>query len=106
MGSKELSGVAGLAGLVEDQAGSIVSRMLINKPNGSVTLFALAAGQSIAEHKTPFDALVNVIDGEVEIVISGRSYTVKAGEVLLMPANDPHALFAHQSFKMLLTMIK
>ncbi|MFA4843524.1 MAG: cupin domain-containing protein [Candidatus Margulisiibacteriota bacterium] len=95
-----------LKGLIDYQSDSIVSRMLINKPNGSVTLFALAAGQSIAEHKTPFDALVNVLDGEAEIVISGKSHLVKAGEVLLMPANDPHALFARQGFKMLLTMVK
>ncbi|MFA4905661.1 MAG: cupin domain-containing protein [Candidatus Margulisiibacteriota bacterium] len=98
--------VKDLAGAVDYQNDSIVSRMLLNKPNGSVTLFALAEGQSIAEHKTPFDALAQIIDGEAEIVISGKSRTVKAGEMLLMPANDPHALFAKKNFKMLLTMIK
>ncbi|MBI5698729.1 cupin domain-containing protein [Candidatus Saganbacteria bacterium] len=95
-----------LSGLIAYQNGSIVSRMLINKPNGSSTLFALAEGQSIAEHKTPYDALVQVIEGEAEIVISKKSHVVKAGEALLMPADEPHALFAKKSFKMLLTMIK
>ena len=98
--------VKALAGLVSYQRDSIVSRMLINKPQGSVTLFALAEGQSIAEHKTPYDAMANIIEGEAEIIISGKTYAVKAGEVLVMPANDPHALNARQSFKMLLTMIK
>jgi len=95
-----------LAGLIDYQEGSIVSRMLMNKPNGSVTLFALAEGQTIAEHKTPFDAMVNVIEGEALIIISGKDYNVKTGEVLVMPANDPHALKAVKAFKMLLTMIK
>ena len=98
--------VKGLAELIAYQEGSIVSRMLLQKPNGSVTLFALAEGQSIAEHKTPYDAMVQVIEGEAEIVISGKKHMVKAGEVLVMPANDPHAVFAHKAFKMLLTMIK
>jgi quercetin dioxygenase-like cupin family protein len=80
--------------------------MLINKPNGSVTLFALAQGQSIAEHTTPYDAMVNIIDGEAQIIISGEVQVVKTGEVLIMPANDPHALNAKKSFKMLLTMVK
>lgn len=80
--------------------------MLMNKPHGSVTLFALAEGQTIAEHTTPYDAMVNVIEGEVEIIISGKTYNVLAGEVLVMPANDPHALKAVKAFKMLLTMIK
>jgi quercetin dioxygenase-like cupin family protein len=106
MGGKELSNSSELAGLIEYQAGSIVSRMLLQKANGSVTLFALAEGQAISEHTTPFDALVNVIDGEAEVVISGKPLAVKAGEVLLMPANEPHALKATKRFKMVLTMIK
>jgi quercetin dioxygenase-like cupin family protein len=95
-----------LATLVDYQSDSIVSRMLMNKPNGSVTLFALGEGQSIAEHTTPFDAMVNIIEGEAEIVISGKTYNLKIGDVLVMPANDPHALYARKAFKMMLTMIK
>jgi len=95
-----------IGSLIAYQEGSIVSRMLLNKPNGSVTLFAFAEGQGIAEHKTPYDAMVNVIEGEAEIIISGKKYNVSAGEVLVMPANDPHALKATKAFKMLLTMVK
>ncbi len=95
-----------LAGLIDYQEGSIVSRMLMNKPNGNVTLFALAEGQTIAEHTTPYDAMVNVIEGEAEIIISGKKCQVKTNEVLVMPANDPHALKAVKAFKMVLTMIK
>ncbi|MBU0686528.1 MAG: cupin domain-containing protein [Candidatus Margulisbacteria bacterium] len=98
--------VKALAGLIDYQDSSIVSRMLLNKPNGSVTLFALAEGQTIAEHTTPYDAMVNVIEGEAEIIISSKNYNVKAGEVLVMPANDPHALKAVKAFKMVLTMVK
>jgi quercetin dioxygenase-like cupin family protein len=98
--------VKALASLVDYQSDSIVSRMLISKPQGNVTLFALAEGQTIAEHTTPYDAMVNVIEGEAEIVISGKTYNLAAGDVLIMPANDPHALKAQKSFKMLLTMIK
>lgn len=104
--SNELSGVNELGGLIQYQPGAIVSRMLLQKQNGSVTLFALAEGQAISEHTTPYDALVNVIDGEAEITISSKAVVVKAGEVLLMPANDPHALKANKQFKMVLTMIK
>ena len=106
MAGNRLHEGAQLASLIEYQAGSIVSRMLINKKGGSVTLFSLDEGQTIAEHTTPFDALVFVIDGEAEITISGKPSMVKSGEVLLMPANDPHALKAIQKFKMVLTMIK
>jgi len=69
-------------------------------------LFALAEGESIAEHTTPFDAMLNIIDGEAEIIISGKSHFLKTGDVMIMPANDPHALKAHKSFKMVLTMVK
>jgi len=106
MADNDLHEAAQLAKLIEYQAGSIVSRMLLNKKGGSVTLFSLDEGQTIAEHTTPFDALVFVIDGEAEITISGKPSMVKSGEVLLMPANDPHALKAIQKFKMVLTMIK
>jgi quercetin dioxygenase-like cupin family protein len=95
-----------LSGLVEYQEGAIVSRMLLRSGSGNVTLFAFATGQSLAEHTTPYDALVYVLDGEAEITISGRPIRAKAGEVLIMPANEPHAVAAPVPFKMLLTMIR
>lgn len=95
-----------LAGLIEYQEGSIVSRTLMEKEAGSVTLFAFDEGQALSEHTTPFDAMVHVLDGEVEISISGRLQCVKEGEMIVMPANEPHALKAGTRFKMVLTMIK
>jgi quercetin dioxygenase-like cupin family protein len=88
------------------QEGSVVSRTLIDKTSGTVTLFAFDKGQGLSEHKTPFDALVYIIDGEAEIVISGKSRLVKNGEVIIMPASEPHALRGTQRFKMMLVMIK
>ncbi len=94
------------ADLVEYQEGSIVSRTLIDKSAGSVTVFAFDEGQGLSEHTVPFDALVHVLDGEVEITISGKLHCAKAGEIIMMPANEPHALKAATRFKMVLTMIK
>jgi len=93
-------------GLVEYQAGSVVSREIIRKPTGTVTAFALEVGQGVSEHTTPFDALVHVLDGAAKITIGGKSVTVKQGELVIMPANVPHALEAMQRFKMMLTMIR
>jgi quercetin dioxygenase-like cupin family protein len=73
---------------------------------GTVTLFAFDAGQGLSEHTAPFDAMVSVLDGQVEITISGKKYALKTGDMIVMPANQPHALKAVTSFKMLLTMIK
>jgi len=98
--------VAGLAELVEYQDGSVVSREIISKKTGTVTLFAFDQGQGLSEHTAPFDALVHVFDGEAEISISGRPLRVKRGEVVIMPANQPHALKAIEKFKMMLTMIR
>jgi quercetin dioxygenase-like cupin family protein len=95
-----------LAGLIEYQAGSIVSRMLVNKDAGTVTLFAFDKGQGLSEHTAPFDALVYVIEGDTEITISGKPMRLKAGDTVIMPANDPHALKAIEKFKMLLVMVK
>jgi len=95
-----------LSQLVNYQLGSIVSRTIINKPTGTVTLFAFDKEQSLSEHSAPFDALVQVIDGEVEIKISGQSHNLKKGEFIIMSANKPHGLKALSQFKMLLTMIK
>ena len=88
------------------QDGSVVSRTLIDKKIGTVTLFAFDKGQGLSEHTTPYDALVQIIEGEVEITISGNAHVLKEGEMIIMPANDPHALKALTKYKMLLTMIK
>jgi quercetin dioxygenase-like cupin family protein len=98
--------VAQVTDLIAYQAGSIVSREIISRPTGTVTLFAFDAGQGLSEHTAPFDAMVSVLDGEVEITISGKKYALKTGDMIVMPANRPHALKAVASFKMLLTMIK
>ena len=98
--------VAGLAELVDYQDGSVVSREIIGEKAGTVTLFAFDQGQGLSEHTAPFDALVHVFDGEAEIIISGRHLRVKQGEVVIMPANQPHALKAIKKFKMMLTMIR
>ncbi|MCP8323240.1 MAG: cupin domain-containing protein [Candidatus Methylarchaceae archaeon HK02M2] len=95
-----------LSDLVNYQEGSIVSRTIINKKTGTVTLFAFDKGQGLSEHITPFDALVYLLDGEVEIVISGQVHHLKEGEMIIMPAHQPHALKAVHKFKMVLTMIK
>jgi quercetin dioxygenase-like cupin family protein len=92
--------------LVDYQPGSIVSREIVSRKTGSVTLFAFDRGQGLSEHTTPFDALVQVVDGEAEITISGRSHRVTAGQMIIMPANEPHALKAGQRFKMMLVMIR
>ena len=101
-----VSEVVRLNELIDYQEGSIVSRTLLNKKTGTITLFAFDLGQGLSEHTAPFDALVYLLDGEAEIVISGKSFNLGTGEMVLMPANQPHALKAITKFKMLLTMIK
>ena len=98
--------VLDMAGLADYQDGSIVSRTVIDKPAGTLTFFAFDKGQGLSEHTAPFDALVYVLDGEAEITISGRPLLAKQGEMVIMPANEPHALKAPSRFKMLLVMIK
>jgi len=95
-----------LIDLTEYQMNSVVSRMVLNKKSGTVTLFAFDEGQSLSEHTAPFDALVQILDGKAEITISGKSLLVNNGEMVVMPANEPHALKAVKKFKMLLTMIR
>lgn len=97
---------AGLAGLIAYQDGAVVSRTLIDKAAGTVTLFAFDAGQGLSEHTAPYDALVQILDGRAEIVITGRRHELGAGEIIVMPAGEPHALRALERFKMLLTMIR
>ena len=95
-----------LAGLIDYQDGSVVSRTIIDKKSGTVTLFAFDENQGLSEHTAPYDAMVYVVDGEVEVVISGKPIRLKQGEMTIMPANQPHALTAKTRFKMVLTMIK
>jgi quercetin dioxygenase-like cupin family protein len=97
---------AKIAELVNYQDGAIVSREIVKKPTGTVTAFAFDEGQGLSEHTAPFDALVQVLEGEVEITISGKPHFLQGGELILMPANQPHALKAFKRFKMLLTMIR
>jgi quercetin dioxygenase-like cupin family protein len=94
------------AELVAYQDGAVVSRTLINQKTGTVTLFAFDAGQELSEHTAPYDALVQVLDGETEITIAGRPFQLKTGEAIIMPANDPHAVKALTKFKMMLTMVR
>ncbi len=95
-----------LSEMVDYQEGSVVSRTLIERNSGTVTLFAFDAGESLSEHTAPFDAMVYLLDGEAEVTLSHQPLSLKAGEMLIMPAGKPHALKATQRFKMLLIMIK
>jgi quercetin dioxygenase-like cupin family protein len=92
--------------LVDYQKGSIVSRTLINKQTGTLTLFAFSQGQALSEHTAPFDAFVYVLDGKTKVIISGKPFILKKGEAIIMPAQRPHALKAVKRFKMALVMIK
>ena len=91
---------------VSYQDGAVVSRIILKRETGNVTLFAFDTGQELSEHTTPYDALVQVVDGEAAITIAGRPYRLGAGDMILMPAHQPHALKAVSRFKMLLTMIR
>lgn len=97
---------ARLTDLIEYQVSSVVSRTIIDKKSGTVTLFAFDEGQGLSEHTAPYDALVQILDGEVEITISGKPNCLKGGDMITLPANQPHALKAVRRFKMLLTMIR
>ena len=105
--SAELKGkVLKVEDLIEYQEGSVVSREILRKDTGTVTIFAFDEGEGLSEHTAPFDAMVQVIDGKAEIIISRQKNVVNAGEMIIMPANDPHALNALERFKMVLTMIR
>jgi quercetin dioxygenase-like cupin family protein len=95
-----------LAELLDYQSDAVVSRTVIDKKVGTVTVFAFDAGQGLSEHTAPYDALVCLLDGEAVITIAGADHAVTAGEMIIMPANKPHALRAVQQFKMLLVMIR
>ncbi len=100
------SEVFGVTGLVEYGEGAVVSRTIIKKSIGTVTLFAFDEGQDLSEHSAPYDALVNVVDGEGVVIIDGIEKLVSAGQLVLMPANIPHSVRADKKFKMILTMIR
>ena len=95
-----------LTDLINYQAGSVVSRTIIDKKAGTITLFAFDKSQGLSEHTAPYDALVYIIDGEAEVTISGKPVHLKTGEMTIMPANEPHALSAVTRFKMLLIMVR
>jgi quercetin dioxygenase-like cupin family protein len=103
---KLVAQAANLTSLIDYQEGAVVSRAIIDKKAGTVTLFAFDEGEGLSEHTAPYDALVYIIDGEADTVISGEPVRLKKGEVTIMPANEPHALSAVTKFKMLLTMIR
>lgn len=103
---KLLAHVVNVNNLVGYQVGSIVSRTIIDEDAGTVTLFAFDEGQGLSEHTAPYNALVCVLDGEAEVIISGKRLNLMQGEMVIMPANKPHSLKAIKKFKMLLTMIR
>lgn len=103
---KPVSQAIRLVDLADYQEGSVVSRTIVDKKVGTVTFFAFAEGQGLSEHTAPFDALVYLLEGEAKIVISGKPIRLKGGEMVIMPANQPHALQAVKAFKMVLTMIR
>ncbi len=85
---------------------SVVSKTLVNKKTGTLTLFAFDAGQELSEHTAPFDAVVQILDGQAELTLNGRKVNIQAGQLIILPANVPHAVYAQKKFKMFLTMIR
>jgi quercetin dioxygenase-like cupin family protein len=95
-----------LAEQAQYQKNAVVSSQVLRAESGNVTLFAFDAGQELSEHSTSFDALLQILDGKAEIIISGKSFHMQAGETIILPADEPHAVKATAQFKMLLTMIR
>lgn len=93
-------------GLIAYQEGSVASRMIVFKPAGTFTVFAFDAGEGLSEHSAPYDAILAVTDGTAHVEIAGHPFTVKTGEMIILPANKPHAVMAHERFRMTLTMIR
>lgn len=106
MSTAPKSQILHIAEMVNYQEGSVVSRQITKADAGNVTLFAFDIAQGLSEHTAPFDALVHILEGEANVTISGEPFHLKAGDAILMPAHEPHALKALQRFKMLLTMIR
>lgn len=106
-GTDSLVGIAvELSGLVAYQSGSVVSRTLIDRKIGTITLFSFDAGQGLSEHTAPYDAFVQILDGSAEVIIAGKAQQVGSGQFIIMPANIPHSLKAVEKFKMMLVMIR
>ena len=107
MNENDIRGKAlGLASLADYQSGAVVSRTLIDKKIGTITIFSFDEGQGLSEHTAPYDAFVYIVDGEAEITISGKPLTARAGDIVIMPAGEPHSLRAIKRYKMLLVMIR
>ncbi len=106
MSTAAVSQILMLVEMVNYQEGAVVSRQVTKTEAGNVTLFAFDKDQGLSEHTAPFDALVHILEGEAQVTISGKPFHLKAGDAIIMPANEPHALKAAQKFKMLLTMIR
>ena len=106
MATAPKSEILNMAEFVDYNDGAVVSRQITKADGGNVTLFAFDKDQELSEHTAPFDALVHVLDGEAEIMISGKAFHLKTGDAIIMPANEPHAVKAVTRFKMLLTMIR
>jgi quercetin dioxygenase-like cupin family protein len=106
MSTAPKSEILKFAGMISYQEAAVVSRQITKTEAGNVTLFAFDKDQGLSEHTAPFDALVHVLEGEAQIIISGKPFDLQAGEAIIMPADEPHALKATQKFKMLLTMIR
>jgi len=105
--SKDNSNVVmDLKSMLDYQEESIVSRVILKEKKGNITLFAFDKGQELSEHTAPFDAVVQVLDGKVQVSIDGKPNNLSAGQIIIMPANIPHALYAEEKFQMILTMIK
>ncbi len=104
--SELISKVLKIEDLIDYQDDSVVSREIIRKDTGTVTIFAFDKGEGLSEHTAPFDAMVQIIDGEAEITISGKKNLLSEGDMIIMPANEPHALKAIEKYKMILTMIR
>ena len=105
-GEMPVAEVVRMADLVNYQEGSVVSRTIVKRATGTVTLFAFDEGQGLSEHTAAFDAVAHILEGEAEITVSGKALPTTAGDAVLMPANQPHSLKALSRFKMLLTMIR
>jgi quercetin dioxygenase-like cupin family protein len=106
MSTAPKSEILKIADMANYQEAAVVSRQITKAEAGNVTLFAFDKDQGLSEHTAPFDALVHILEGEAQVTISGKSFELKAGDAIVMPANEPHALMAVQRFKMLLTMIR
>lgn len=100
------SGARDVAGLIDYQDGSIVSRQLAKTPGGSVTVFAFGAGEGLSEHTTPHEALLQVVDGVARVEIEGTAHRVESGQIIRLPGGVPHAVQAEERFKMLLVMVR